>query len=1012
MTVGPFSFESPWWLLALLTLPALWVVSFRALANLPAWRQGVAVALRSLLVLLLVAALAEIQWVQATDRVAVIYLVDRSLSVPPERIARTVDYLDASTRRQADPTREDRAGVIVFGRDATIELPPTASRVVLPGGFEAPVDREATDLEGAIRLAKAAFPEDCARRLVIISDGNQNVGDVLREARAAAESGIGIDVVPLTRDIPREVGVEKVVLPGNVRKGTPFDVRVVIRAFGQAEEEPARGKLQIFRVQEQSETIVAEEEVEIANGKRVFTVREPEITQAGFFTYRARFVPEEGVDDAHRQNNEATAFTHVRGQGRVLLIENAEQRGQFDFLVARLREQNIEVTKQSTAALYASLAELQPYDAVILANVPRVTDLEGSKTTQFTDDQIEMLVRNTQQLGSGLIMLGGPQSFGAGGWANTRLEEAMPIDFQVKNAKVVPVGALMLVIDISGSMDGEKLAMSKVAAAAAVKVLSSKDSVGVVGFDEIAHWIVRMQTIGDRSSILSKIGKMGSGGGTNMEPGMRAGYDELATVESGVKHMIVLSDGQTGGSGYAAMAQRQRALGVTTTCVAVGGDADAKLLGDVATAGGGKLYRVNNPKAIPRIFMKEAMRVARPLVYEDGRGIHLRRASGHEMLAGLDQIPPITGFVLSQKKQNPLVEILLTSPKPASEGGVSSETNTVLASWQYGLGRTVAFTTDAGRQWARAWPRWSGYDRFHTQIVRWAMRPTVSDGTFDVATETEDGRVQIVVTALDRDANFVNFLEPVGSVIRPDMAQAPLPLKLRQTAPGRYVGSFAATDPGNYFYSVSPNVGAAPLLGGVNVPYSSEFDDAESNRTLLEALAELKPAGGSPGQVIPEPEDAETLQAALETNLFRRDLQMAVRLDALWPLLLVIAAATLFVDVLNRRVVFGLAWMAAAGDWLARLFGRPETERGERLHRLKARRESLRQSLDSRRAGARFEPQIAPADGNADDRGAPPADPAVTEQRESRPAESLAAAEEPESYTSRLLRAKRQARKS
>ena len=121
----------------------------------------------------------------------------------------------------------------------------------------------------------------------------------------------------------------------------------------------------------------------------------------------------------------------------MLLIEDWENPREFDFLVQRLGEKNIEVEVMPSDRLFTSLAELQGYDCVVLANVPRASGGESDKkeATNFSDEQIEMLVRNTEQFGCGLVMIGGPNSFGAGGWTNTELEKAMPVDFQIKNAQ-------------------------------------------------------------------------------------------------------------------------------------------------------------------------------------------------------------------------------------------------------------------------------------------------------------------------------------------------------------------------------------------------------------------------------------------------------------------------------------------------------------------------------------------------------------------------------------------------
>ena len=205
-------------------------------------------------------------------------------------------------------------------------------------------------------------------------------------------------------------------------------------------------------------------------GKKVFTIRQ-KIEAPNFYTYEARFVPDRPEDDAMPQNNRATAFTHVQGKGQVLLIEDAEHPGEFAVLVERLRQQGLEVDVQSSSQLFTTLAELQPYDTVVLANVPR---------EQFSDGQIAMLVRNTQQMGAGLVMLGGPNSFGAGGWTDTEVEKAMPVDFQIKIAKVVPRGALVMIMHASEMAEGNY--WQKVIAREAIKALGPQDYCGVI------HW--------------------------------------------------------------------------------------------------------------------------------------------------------------------------------------------------------------------------------------------------------------------------------------------------------------------------------------------------------------------------------------------------------------------------------------------------------------------------------------------------------------------------------------------
>ena len=337
--------------------------------------------------------------------------------------------------------------------------------------------------------------------------------------------------------------------------------------------------------------------------------------------------------------------------------------------------------------------------------------------TQFTDEQIHQLVQNTEHFGCGLVVLGGPNSYGAGGWTNTELEKALPVDCQIQSAKVNAVGALMLVIDSSGSMNGEKIAWSKAAAVAASEMLGPRDFIGVVSFDSEAHWVVPLQRNAARERTKARISRLGAAGGTNMMPALDEGYKAIQGVDAALKHVVVLTDGQTQKDNYASLVSRMREKGITTTGVAIGQDADRTLLADVGQRGGGKFYHVMSPKAIPKIFMREARRVAMPLVFEDAGGIGVQIAAPNEILAGITSPPPaITGYVLTTLKNSSLVDVLLATPRQPQPN------STILASWQYGLGRSVALTTDVGHRWAADWTAWSNYEKLMLQTMRWAMR--------------------------------------------------------------------------------------------------------------------------------------------------------------------------------------------------------------------------------------------------------------------------------------------------
>lgn len=615
------AFANPWWLLLLVLIPVIWVIGRKSGRALGQRRWWLANLLRCGLVALLVGALAGIQLQRQGTGTTVIYLVDRSLSIPNERLPDVIEYV-RQTSEQGKFGSGDQSAVIVFGGTAAVEVPPVPQQVTLPASLESHIVLDHTDLAGALDLARAIFPVETARRIVVISDGNETLGDAMRVAGSLREQGIGIDVVPVRLAQRHDVRVDKVSTPPQVSEDSPFRVSVVLDndAPPQAGIPPAEGQLTIFRNQGARESVMVQQHVSVPPGRQAFTFDE-RIASSGVFEYRARFIPDRPADDVQPLNNEARSFSFVNGRGHVLMIVDDAYPEEFSSLIEILRKQGLTVTVTPSNIAQYSLADLQNFDVVVLADVARVSGEEAETLATFSEQQLIDLAENTRVLGCGLVMLGGKQSFGAGGWSKTPIEEAMPIEFHVNNSKVVPRGALALVIDNSGSMSGEKIAICKAAAQEAVKVLGDVDYIGVVGFNGASFEVVPMQSAKRRNRIINQISKLGSGGGTNMYPGMEDGLRMLErATEASIKHMIVLTDGQTQPGRFRELVQQISDRGITISTVAVGNDADLRLLQDIATGGNGKFYRVNSPKAVPRIFIKEALRVTRPLIYEDPAG--------------------------------------------------------------------------------------------------------------------------------------------------------------------------------------------------------------------------------------------------------------------------------------------------------------------------------------------------------------------------------------------------------
>lgn len=1001
-----FSFDNPWMLGLLLPIPWVWKVSAHSLSGMARGRKLTAIGLRTAVLSLLVLALAELQHVKHNKQLTVFYLLDISRSIPLKERAEMVEYANRAVFEQRHD--EDRAGVIVFGREGVIEVPPFNDNLPLATAIESQVDPEHSNLAGAIKLAQAAFPEDAAKRIVVISDGNQNVGDALEQARKAADSGIGIDVVPIEYSAAGDLRVDKLAIPADVRKSEPFYLRVVLDNASKPSEEDSgdvAGRLTILQKAGGSTRILGEERVVVPPGKKVFTIGPLKIEQPNFYAYEAEFSPENPDDDGLVENNKASVFTQVRGAGRVLIVESEPDEespaGGFDELIERLRNDNLEVDTMSTGALFTRLEHLAPYDTVVLANVPR---------EKFSPEQVEMLVQNTQQLGCGLVMLGGPNSFGAGGWTNSRLEEAMPVDFQIKDAKVVPRGALALIMHASEMADGNY--WQKVIAKEAIKLLGEDDYAGLIHYGSRGDswlWQELQKVGGMRSRMLGSIDRMAPGDMPDFDPGLELAAVGFEKLDPGVqKHMIVISDGDpTPPSAAAVQALRDLKVSVASVAVGAHGVIETNIMRKLATDTGGKFYPVTDPRALPKIFQKEARRVARPLIYENAAGFATHKNATSEMLRGIaGDLPPITGLVMTQKKPHPLVETPLLAQVPEPD-------TPVLAGWVYGVGKTVALTTDAGARWATRWPEWAEYRKLFTQVVRWSMRPAGDQGKYSIQADLVDGRVKVLVTALDDEDAFRNFLDIRGMVVGPELAASDL--SLRQVAPGRYVGEFEADGQGTYHVALSAGADTPPLRVGVNVPYSAEFRDRSTNATLLENMAALAPKDGQPGLVIRDETGADTVDAwvrsLLQFDSFRHDLPQSSSRRDLWPLLLLIAGCLFFGDVFVRRVAvdFVAIWGATERGFKKVFGGKPSQAPLATMERLRGKKAEIAEQLEQRRAGARFEPEKPAADTSVLDRLEPP--PQQERERPLAPSRGAGLAPEQQaeeqSYTARLLKAKK-----
>jgi len=957
----PFDFRDPSWLWLCAIVPALVLTSWRSLAGLDPVRRVLALVSRSTLIVLIAVCLADVRAVKRSDDLTVLFLMDRSHSVEATETYQE-EFIRQTTRKISD---KDRMGLIDFARDPFLQQSPMRGGLFIqPGRLPAMPNTDRTDIASALRLAMAMFPEDASKRIVLMSDGNDNMGDVISEAQRAKADGIPIDVVPLWYQHANEVYFERMIAPASADEGEQVSVRMVLHSH-----KATSGTVEIYQNGLVVPLSPEQSRVELRPGRNTFFLKLP-VNSPGTQTYEAVFKPDSPDHDAIVLNNTASAFTFVSGSARVLLISFKPE---YDMPLAdALRSESVYVNVKSTDELGEfGLLQMMNYSAILLANVPAAA---------FTEQQQQELAIFVRDLGSGLIMLGGDESFGAGGWIGTPLEEVMPVDFEIKHKKVIPKGALVLIMHSCEIARGNYWA--KEMGKKSLDTISSQDYFGVLAYSFSPggeNWEVPLQTATNKASMRAKIDRMQNGDMPDFSRTMTMAYDELTAgvgKDAAQKHVIILSDGDAQPPTSAQLQQYTDAqITVSTIAIGWGVHVQQRALVEIAQKTGGRFYAARNPMALPQIFTKESKVVRRPLIIDEPFQPQIVYGDS-ELLLGTQTdagIPLLGGMILTSAKQNPNVLVPIVR---ATEDGEDP----VLAHWQYGLGKAVAFTSGMWPVWGRDWTAWPGFARFWAQTVRWCMRQD-TPANFDTAANVSGERGRITIDALDMDADYLNDLDLRGKLIGPD--REPVPLSFSQTGPGSYAVDFDTAKSGQYLASVQVYDGER-FLGtvrtGVSVPFSPEYRDLTTNESLLRQVADI-----SGGRWLDEgPEQAGVFAHDLPPATARRPvwswvlswlilplflLDVAVRRLASW-----LALSVAFETTLLAFLLFGLEWHRST-PWgivgafvLAEMFGWAMRFRyigpmfdylthsvtalaqiGERsassLGRLKGKREDVRQEL-------------------------------------------------------------------
>jgi len=795
----------------LLIVPAgllLWRLDRRTLQPIGPLRRRMLLVTRTACVALALAALSGPAIQRLTRKQTVIFILDHSRSQGNGGLSKACGHVnDLATSLPGNA----RAGVLSAGRSGRIvQLPSDTWKTVTPDTALLEKDGGQTDLAAAVSLACGLFPPGSARRVVLLTDGLQTKGDLEHAAREASVSGVTIDVVPIAGRPRPDVRVVRLT-PSRARLHEGASVELKARI---ASSLSGKGTVRLF----ENGVEVASRPLEVEAGREYTEtfLRAPEHRNMYAFQVRVEGFP----DDTMPANNSAMTLVDVWGRPVLLYVEGEE--GESKYLRQAMAKEGIRLETRPPAGIPRSLQELAAYDGIILSDTP--AHLVKQKTMALIRDYVE-------QLGGGFLMIGGKNAFGVGGYYRTPIEDILPVKVKAKDREERPSSALVLVVDRSGSMSGQKIEICKSAAAATVELLSRRDYVGVVTFDSAARWAVPITRASSRGTIAAQISAISAGGGTNIHPGMTAAEQALASVKAKVKHMIVLSDGRSTGGGYQMLAARMHAKGITISTVAVGSGADTALLQAIAAAGTGKFYFTADPTNIPRIFAKDAMVHMGRLVHEEA--FAPKRVERHPMLKGWieSQVPSLLGYVKTSRKATAQVPLVTPSNDP------------LLAHWRFGLGKVTAFTSDCKSRWASLWlTSWPDYGRFWGQVLR-EMAREPQGYRLDVRLDEEGEDVHVIADVLDSLSDFGN-----ETTVQGDFYFLPAhslssgmehinACEFEQEGPGRYGGRFRPADPGLYLVRVRS--GGDMVSAGFVHDVSSEAATGDVDRGLLERVCKL-----------------------------------------------------------------------------------------------------------------------------------------------------------------------------
>lgn len=845
------SFDNPWYLLLIPVVIVFLIITQKFMFTREKGVKIGQLAVRLLLFLALIFALAGLNIKITGKNSATVYVLDISDSVRNKK-DEVIEFVNDSIENKK---KNDTIGIVAFGADNKIEQ--ILSENPIFSQFQTEVDTSSTNLEEAVKIALSQIPEETAGRIVLISDGNENEGSLKNVAADVISSGYVFEIKKIEEEITDEVYVSDLTVPQDVGIGENFNIEVEVESNVSTN---ATVKLYAGR------TLKAQEQVYLQKGTNTYIFKDTQ-SDEGLKTYK---VVVEADDDTISVNNEFSAYTDIKTVLPLLIVEGKEDNSiNYRKIMDAI---GIKYNVVSPSTVPNNIPDLMEYSAVVFVDV-FLSDLRDGFT-----DVIGDYVKNN---GGGFVITGGPNSYALGGYRGTVIEDVSPVYMDLRGENEIPSMAMCMVIDHSGSMSSgngviDNLSLAKSAASAAIDYLRPEDQVEVIAFDDSFSRVVPFTHVDKPGDIQQKISTISTEGGTNIYPALEAAVRDINETDAMIKHIILLTDGQDSNDEYDELLQIINDAGITLSTVAVGQGCNDYLLERLAREGGGRMFYTDLDSDLPRIFAQEVFLASNEYLVNETFTPKIASNDAIIREVASNGLPDLHGYVA-------------TTPKEQSIELVESfQNDPILAYWHYGLGKTVAWTSDVTGEWSSEYSDWDGTAQMWNNIIKFVTDDNGIEGTYaEVEQNGNKATIKYNTNKYSSDTKVeVNVYDENGDAKT---------IEMDPKKPGQYEAEFDTKSTGIYTINVQQKE-KDEVYSSINtaaiMQYSLEYRFYPDN-TLLEDFA-----ASVGGMFIDK-----------ASEVFEHKPEYVRARFSLWILLLIVSMIVFLIDIAVRRFHLSLAFI-------------------------------------------------------------------------------------------------------